>query len=308
MKVGIIGGTGFVGGYLVDALLAARHPVFALVRSGSEAKLRAPGLCRVTHGDLADQGAIAAMLERCEAVIYNVGLLREYPAQGITFEEAHYEGVSRVIEAARNAGVRRFLLMSANGVESTSTPYQKTKYRAEGLVEASGLDITIFRPSVIFGDPRGAMEIATQLYEDLVRPPVPAPGFHTGFSASSGPVLMSPVHVEDVAAAFVSALEDPDTYGRTIRLGGPAPLSWTEMVKRVAAAAGKEKMVLPMPIGLMKFGARLLDWLPSFPVTRDQLTMLAEGNVAPPDELRKLLGAAPRAFTVENLGYLKRSS
>ena len=307
MNVGIFGGTGFVGGYLVDALMAAGHAVFALVRSGSEAKLRAPGLCRVTEGDLSDEEAIDATLGHCHAVIYNVGLLREYPAQGITFEEAHYEGVRRVIEAARSAGIKRFILMSANGVESASTPYQDTKFRAERLLEASGLDTTIFRPSVIFGDPRGTMEIATQLYEDLVRPPVPAPGFHTGLSPTSGAVLMSPVHVEDVAAAFVSALEDPATYGKTITLGGPEQLSWTEMVKRVAAASGKNKTVLPVPIGLMKLGARLLDWVPAFPVTRDQLTMLAQGNTAPPGELQTLLGKTPRAFNAENLDYLKQA-
>ena len=305
MNVGILGGTGFVGGYLVDALLAARHPVYALVRSGSAAKLRASGLCRAIEGDIADDDAINTLASRCEALIYNVGLLREYPSQGITFEEAHVSGVRRALAAAKKAGIRRFLLMSANGVESASTPYQQTKSRAEQLVEASGLDITIFRPSVIFGDPRGTMEIATQLYQDLVKPPVPAPGFHTGRSAASGPVLMTPVHVEDVAAGFVSALENPATFGKTIRFGGPETLSWSEMIERVAAAAGKKKTILPVPIGLMKVSATLLDWLPAFPVTRDQLTMLAEGNTAPSDDLRDLIGQMPRAFTGENLGYLR---
>ena len=307
MKVGIFGGTGFVGGYLVDALLAAGHPVHALVRRGSEDKLQASGLCRVTEGDLADEAAIKAVVSRCDAVIYNVGLLREYPSQGITFEEAHYEGVRRVVEAAKEAGVRRFLLMSANGVEAASTPYQETKLRAERLVEASGLDATIFQPSVIFGDPRGTMEIATQLYQDLVRPPVPAPGFHTGRSAASGPVLMSPVHVEDVAAAFVSALENPATFGKTFRLGGPEELSWIEMIERVAAAVGKKKTVLPVPIGFMRLGATMLDWLPAFPVTRDQLTMLAQGNTAPTEALQELVGNTPRTFDAENLAYLRRA-
>ena len=252
--------------------------------------------------------ALRQTLEGADAVIYNVGLLREYPSQGITFEEAHYEGVRRVVDAAKEAGVRRFLLMSANGVESASTPYQETKLRAEQLVKASGLDATIFQPSVIFGDPQGKMEIATQLYEDLVRPPVPAPGFHTGLSAASGPVLMSPVHVEDVAAAFVSALEDPATIGKTFRLGGPDELSWSQMVQRVAAAVGKKKTVLPVPIGLMKLGATMLDWLPAFPVTRDQLVMLAQGNTAPTEALKKLIGNTPRAFDSENLAYLRRAA
>lgn len=307
MNVAIFGGTGFVGGYLVDALLERGHTVSALVRPGSEAKLRQAGRCRVTPGDLADQGAVRATVQACDAVIYNVGLLREFPSRGITFEDAHVGGVRRVIEAARDAGVRRFILMSANGVKAGGTPYQDTKFRAERLVEAGGFEATIFRPSVIFGDPRGTMEIATQLYGDLVRPPVPAPGFHSGWSPARGALMMSPVHIADVADAFVAALDEPATHGRTIVLGGPEDLSWTEMVGRVAAAAGRRKAILPVPIGIMKLGAAVLDWLPFFPVTRDQLTMLEEGNTAPPAELEQLIARPARAFSDENLEYLKRA-
>ena len=304
MKVAIFGGTGFVGGYLVEALLEAGHTVCALVRPGSESKLRQAARCRVTEGDLADKGAIQATVEDCDAVIYNVGLLREFPSRGITFEEAHFDGVSRVVEAARDAGVRRFILMSANGVKAGGTPYQDTKFRAERLVEESGLDATIFRPSVIFGDPRGTMEIATQLYADLVKPPVPAPGFHRGWSPSRGALLMSPVHIEDVADAFVAALDDPETHGKTIVLGGPEALSWTDMLGRVAAAVGRRKAILPVPIGLMRLGAAALDWLPFFPVTRDQLTMLEEGNTAPREDLESLISRPARTFSAENLDYL----
>lgn len=306
MNVAIFGGTGFVGGYLVDALLRAGHDVSVLVRQGSEEKLHAARQCRLTAGDLADKGAIRATLDGCAAVIYNVGLLREFPSQGITFEEAHVAGVRRVAEVAQQVGVRRFLLMSANGVRPGGTPYQDTKYRAERLIEEGGFDFTIFRPSVIFGDPRGTMEIATQLYADLVKPPIPAAGFHTGWSPAKGPVLMSPVHVEDVADAFVSALDDTATHGKTIVLGGPDELSWTDMLQRVAAAAGRRKTILPVPIRFMKLGAAALDWLPFFPVTRDQLSMLEEGNTAPPDDLERLIGRPARAFSTDSLGYLER--
>ena len=306
MNVALFGGTGFVGGYLVDALLEGGHSVSALVRPGSETKLRHAERCRVTSGDLADKDAVRATLQACDAVIYNVGLLREFPSRGITFEDAHVGGVKTVVEAARDTGARRFILMSANGVKAGGTPYQDTKFRAERLVEQGGFEATIFRPSVIFGDPRGTMEIATQLYADLVRPPVPAPGFHSGWSPSRGALLMSPVHIEDVADAFVAALDNPATHGRTLVLGGPEELSWTDMLGRVAAAVGRRKAILPMPIGIMRLGAAALDWLPFFPVTRDQLTMLEEGNTAPAEELERIIERAPRAFTAENLGYLKR--
>jgi uncharacterized protein YbjT (DUF2867 family) len=304
MDVALFGATGFVGGYLVDALLDAGHRPSVLLRPGSAAKLRRAGQCRVTGGDLDTAPALRDTLTGCAAVIYNVGLLREFPRHGISFEKAHYQGVVDVAAAAQAAGVSRFLLMSANGVKQPGTPYQETKRRAELFIASRAFEYTVFRPSVIFGDPRGTMEIATQLYRDLVRPPLPAPGFHTGLIPAAGRVLMSPVYAGDVAAAFVAALDEPRTIGRSIEIGGPETLSWTDMLRRVATATGRRKLILPMPLGVMKLAAALFDWLPFFPVTGGQLTMLAEGNVAGPDELRALIGREPRPFNVENLAYL----
>jgi uncharacterized protein YbjT (DUF2867 family) len=306
VKVAVIGGTGFVGSYLVDALLDAGHEPHVLVRPGSEDKLHRADKCVVTQGDLGSAAAIDAVVTGCDAVIYNVGILREFPRQGITFDALQYRGAEAVVAAAKRAGVRRFLLMSANGIDSAETAYQTTKLRAEGVVRESGLDYTIFRPSVIFGDPRGTMEFATQLYRDMVRMPLPAVGFHTGLNPARGEVLMSPVHVRDVADAFVNALTDDSTIGKRFVLGGPEVVSWTEMLQRIAAAVGKTKLVLPMPIGFMKLGATLFDRLPFFPVTRDQLTMLADGNTAEPDELASLINREPAAFSPENLAYLAR--
>ena len=201
MRVAIFGGTGFVGGYLVDALIASGHEPSVLVRPGSESKVRQAERCRLIAGDVSSKAAIDTILEDCDAAIYSVGILQEFPKQGITFEELQYRGAVRVVEAAKNCGVDRLLLMSANGVKSPGTPYQDTKFRAEEHAKASGLDVTIFRPSVIFGDPRGLMEIGTQLNEQMISPPIPAVGFFTGWHPQKGAVVMSPVHVEDVAQA-----------------------------------------------------------------------------------------------------------
>ena len=115
--------------------------------------------------------------------------------QGVTFEELQYTAVVRVAEAAKSLGVFRFLLMSANGVKVPGTRYQETKYRAEQHVIEAGFDVTVLRPSVIFGDPKGVLEIATQLHRDMVAQPFPAIGFFTGWRPGRGDVLMSPVHV-----------------------------------------------------------------------------------------------------------------
>ena len=296
MRIAIIGGTGFVGGYLVDALTAADKEVRLLVRPGSESKVRSAA--ETIAGNLSSPGALHAVMDGCDAAIYCVGLLREFPRRGISFEKAQYQGVVDTVAAAKKAGTKRLLLMSAIGVRDPGTKYQSTKRRAEVHALGSGLDVTVLRPSVIFGDPRGTMEFATQLYRDMVRPPVPAVEFPG--------VEMSPVHVEDVAAAFAAALEDDRTTGQTIELAGPEVLIWGEMLRRVAAASGKSKLMLPMPLWIMKIGATLFDWLPFYPVTRDQLTMLEEGNTGSSDELEKLIGKGARAFSVTELHYLAR--
>ena len=300
MRVAIFGATGFVGNYLVRALLAAGHEPSVLVRPGSERKLAQADRCRVTSGDIGSVDAIRETLSGCDAAIYNIGLLKEWPRRGITFEEAHFTGVQRVVEAAQAAGVQRLILMSANGVRQPGTPYQETKFRAEELLRATDLDWTIFQPSVIFGDSGGTQEFSHQLYTELVKPPVPAVAFPG--------VEMSPVFIDDVVDAFVNALADPSTVGKTYALGGPEVLSWKQMVERVAAAVGRDKWFVTMPLGLMKIGATFFDWLPFFPATRDQLTMLEEGNTADSSIVESLTGRPAAAFDPENLAYLKALS
>lgn len=304
IRIAIFGGSGFVGGYLIEQLLEAGHEPSLLVRPGSEEKIPQADRCRLVAGELSSRTAIDETIAGCEAVIYCVGILREFPRRGITFEALQYRAVVRVIESAKSQGVSRFLLMSANGVKPQGTSYQQTKYRAEEYLKESGMDFTIFRPSVIFGDPRGKMEIATQLYRDMIATPIPAVGFFSGLNPRKGQVLMSPVHVEAVARAFSTAVEDPATIGRTYIVGGPETLSWSEMLRRIARATGRKKWILPMPIAIMKLAATLLDWIPQFPVTREQLTMLAEGNDASPADLETLLGSAGEAFVPQNLVYL----
>jgi len=304
MKIAVIGATGFVGSHVVNELMSAGHDVSVLVRPGSEAKLPRTDIWRTTPGDLADQSALAKTLEDCDGVVYSVGLLREFPRKGITFENAQYEGVVNTVAAAKQCGTRRFVLISANGVRIPGTRYQETKLRAEQHLMASGLQATVLRPSIIFGDPQGRMEFATQLYRDMVAPPIPAVGFFKGLSPARGQVLMSPAWIGDVAAAVREAFNQETTVGKTYALGGPEVLSWTEMIRRIAAVAGKKKIILPMPIGAMKLAATLFDWLPFFPVTRDQLTMLAEDNTADPAELELLAGRSPAAFDASKLAYL----
>lgn len=305
MNVALFGGTGFVGGYIVDALISAGHTPAVMVRKGSEHKLRQANKCAITVGSIASTDAIEATMAGCDAAIFNIGILRENPSEGITFVSLQYDALVKVLAAAKKVGVQRLLLMSANGVEARSTAYQDSKWRAEEAALNSDLDVTVFAPSVIFGHPRGNMEFATQLLRDMVRPPLPAVGFYTGLVPNSHSLPMSPVHVKDVAAAFCAALDNLQTIGQRYVLAGPDTVSWTQILQTISAAYGRKKWIIPMPVAAMKLVARLLDWVPSFPVTHAQLTMLEQGNTGTVDEIEELIERPARNFNVKNLEYLR---
>jgi nucleoside-diphosphate-sugar epimerase len=306
MKVAIFGGTGFVGSYLVDALLDAGHTPRLLVRAGSEDKVQQAAHVETVAGEVGDAAAVAECLAGSDAAIYNIGLLREFPARGITWEGMHYAGARRAIDAAAEGGVRRFLMMSANGVKPDGTGYQATKYRAEQYLASSGLDWTVFRPSVVFGDPRGRMEFCTQLRDEMIARPIPAPLFHEGlWPSGAGRFQMSPVAIEDVAQAFARALETPASHGRIFPLGGPDTLEWGEILRTIAAATGSRKLMVPAPVGAVRAVAALFDRYEWFPVTRSQLQMLLEGNVCDGREAWQLFGIQPKRFTPETLAYLR---
>ena len=306
MRVAIVGGTGFLGGYIVEALLDHNHRPAVLVRPGSEQKLRAADRCDIHSGTVDSLPDLIAVLKACDAAVYNIGILRERRSRGITFEALQFEGVQRFLRAAETCGVRRLLLMSANGVKEAGTDYQSTKLRAENAAFASGMDVTVFRPSVVFGDPRGLVEFATRLHREMIVPPLPAAGFYVTKGSNKGDVMMSPLHVRDVADAVVETLERQATIGRTYTLAGPERLTFSEILRRIAAAVDRRKWIVPVPLGLMRASATLFDWIPFFPVTRDQITMLEEGNVGDANDLAALIGREPRRFEVSNLDYLKQ--
>jgi NADH dehydrogenase len=308
MKIGIIGGTGFVGSYIIDALLQAGHQLRVLTRPGSEHKLKTDPNCVAVAGDVANEADIRDCLSGTDAAIYLIGILRELPQQGITFDAMQRRGAERSIGIAEELGVKRFLLMSANGIDATlpdqRTPYQTSKLAAEERLKQSSLDWTIFRPSVIFGPPRGRMEFCTQLKAELIDSPVPAPLFFAGLSLlDAGGFRLAPVHIEDVAAAVATALTRADSIGQTYELCGPNSPSWKEILQALATASGKSKLMLPAPAMVLEPVAALLGRFSWFPVTRDQLRMLLAGNTCGDDGLARL-GIKAQPFDQAHLSYL----
>lgn len=274
MKVFVTGGTGFVGTELVRQLTGAGHVARLLIRPGSEGRLAEREGVEIHLGDATDPSSLSRALAGCHAVIHLVGIIREFPSRGITFEKLHTQATRNLVAAAQQQGVGRFVHMSANGTRAgAACPYHQTKWEAEQAVRGSTLEWTIFRPSLIFG-PGDAF---VNMLADLIRrlPLVPVIG--------DGRYRMSPVSVADVAAGFVRALGKPESIGQTYACGGPGAYSYDEILDLVGAALGKEKVFkLHHPLALMKPVVSLLENFPLFPLTRSQMSMLLEGNTCDP--------------------------
>lgn len=288
MKVFVTGGTGFVGNEVLRQLVAAGHHVRALVREGSEDKLAVLEKVEVHSGDVTAADSLKGAMAGCDAVIHLVGIIREFPGRGITFEKLHVEATANVLQAAAAQGVQRYLHMSANGAQAQgTTDYHRTKWQAEELVRNSALDWTILRPSLIFG--KGS-EFVIMLAELIRRLPV-VPVF------GDGQYRMQPVTVEQVAATFVRALAMPETVGATYLLGGGESYSYNEILDLTGRALGKAEVCkVRQPLFMIRPMVKMLQGFEKFPITGDQLTMLIEGNVCDPEAWAKTFGLQPLSY------------
>jgi len=274
LRVFVTGGTGFVGKAVIRALQAHGILVRCLVRAGSESHLRGFEAIERAPGDVLTPKGIAESMQGCGAVIHLVGIIREHRASGVVFEQLHARATTHIVDAARTAEVPRYLQMSALGVRRDApSRYHRTKWEAEESVRSSGLDWTIFRPSVIYGPGDGSVSVLARLVRRL--PVVPVIG--------DGRYRLQPVAVEHVAEGFARALEQPATVGQTYEVGGPQSYAFTEILDQIGQALGKTRVrKLHHPLALMRPLVRLLELLPFFPLTSDQLIMLEENNVCDP--------------------------
>ena len=306
MKVALFGGTGFVGNYIINELIDSGFSTKVLVRKGSESKVVAD--CEIVYGDIGDKKSIKETIKDTEAIIYNIGIIREFPSKGITYTGLHYEGVRLCIQMAEEMNVKRFILMSANGVKLNGTGYQNSKFQAEQEVQNSNLQWTIFRPSLIFGRPHNPVhqEFCSQLRDEMLSLPFPAPLFYEGIlPVNAGSFSMSPIHAKNVSEFFVKSLNMKSTVRKIYNIGGLEDLTWKEIIHRISRASNKLPWKVPVPAILIKFVARIFDRFEWFPVTNDQLTMLMEGNIV--NELYfSNFDIEPIEFSAKNLDYLMK--
>lgn len=295
----VTGASGYVGSHITRILVESGWPVRALVHNSqrvqSEGRLKGLDL-ELIEGDVTRPETLAKAMQGASAVIHTVAIAIEKGDR--RYESINYQGTVNTVEAAKTAGVRRFLNMSQLGA-SSRLPYRflASKGKAQEYVAASGLDWTAFRPSVIWGPED---EFANTFARLIPLTPLIFP------IIGDENTRFQPVWVEDVAACFAKALDDPSTVEKECELGGPEVLTLEEIERRTLQAVNSKRLMIRFPMPLLRMVVTLMEiLLPSPPVTRSLLELLAVSNVTTQNDITQFV-PAPRPFTTENISPYMR--
>ena len=298
-KVLILGGTGFVGRALCQQLVQA-HPGDRLVvptrRLQHGGALRVLPTLELLQADVHDNSTLQRLVAGCSAVVNLIAILH---GDAAAFDRAHVALPRRLAAACSSAGVQRLVHVSALGIppagQAAPSDYLRSKAAGEQVLAQAGLDLTLLRPSVIFG----AEDRFTNLFARLQRlaPVIPLAGSSARFQ---------PVWVDDVAAAIVRCLQDPATIGKTFECTGPDEMTLSQIVRLAGRWAGCERPQIALPMWAGTLQATVMEWLPGGPLmSRDNVRSMQVPNVAS-GTLPGLqaLGIEPAALAAVAPGYL----
>jgi uncharacterized protein YbjT (DUF2867 family) len=269
----ILGGTGFIGRSICEKLVERSGGADGRLRIATRRFPRARHLqllptVEIACGDMHDEAVLARMLRDTDAVINLTGILHGSEAE---FERVHVRLPARLGAACKAAGVRRIVHISALGAAAdAASRYQRSKARGEEALKAAGLDLTILRPSVIFGERDRFLNLFATLQS--IFPVMPL--------ASAG-ARFQPVWVDDVASAVVRSLDDPTTIGTTIECCGPRVYSLEELVRAAGEWSGSRRPVLALPAAIGRLQALFMELLPGKPLmSRDNIDSMRVANIA----------------------------
>lgn len=292
----VFGGTGFVGRALVLALTAAGHEVTVPSRFAFRHRdlNLTPNVRLVEFDPDTTDEELIALMQGHQVLVNLVGILNEPRHNGQTFRRVHVKWSRRLIRAAERAGIHRYLHMSAlNADPDGPSYYLRSKGEAEDWVHEfgaeHGIDVTSFRPSVIFGFGDSFLNRFAGLARWM-------PGV---FPLACANARFSPVFVGDVVARFVAAMNDPQTFGRRIDLCGPRNYSLRELVTYAARTSGHPRWVIGLPDWLARLQAFVLEFAPGKPFTRDNYASLQLDSVCTDEASRQ-----PTALEQIAPGYL----
>ena len=268
-KILILGGTGFVGRHVCEKLAAGGYRVTVLTRRRSNAKhLQMLPMLDVAEGSAYDAAALEPLVAEQDAVINLVAILHGTEA---AFDKAHVQLPLALVKACDAAGQRRIVHVSSLGADvNAPSMYQRSKARGEAVLSSSGLDISVLRPSVIFGAEDKFLNTFASLQK--VFPFIPLAGSTARFQ---------PVWVEDVASAIVECVEDRSTIGQTYEACGPEIFTLKQLVQLAGQYSGNDKPVIGLPDALARIQARLMELAPGEPImSRDNLDAMKTDNIS----------------------------
>jgi uncharacterized protein YbjT (DUF2867 family) len=277
MRLLVLGGSGFLGGYVLREAARRGHEAVALARSPHAARTVQGHGAQAIDGNLDDAGRLdeALAAARCEALVCLASLGR-----------GHGPGI---VAAAEDAGIPRAVFVSTTAVTTSLDPPTKhVRLDAEQQIRACGLDWTILRPTMIYGAP-GDRNLSRLLRLLSHAPVLPVPG--------NGQCLHQPVHVEDVASAVLAALQRPAAIGALYNVAGPEPLPFAELLSTCVRSVGSRTRLVPIPLAPLTWLARGYELVSRHPRIRsEQLRRLGEDKVFAIDDAIRDLGYAPRPF------------
>jgi uncharacterized protein YbjT (DUF2867 family) len=299
-RITVFGGPGFIGRYVIKRLAERGSVILAASRHADDAlflnTMGDVGQIALLNADFADEGGLKSALEGADSVVVSVGILFERGKQ--RFDLVHHRGPALVARLAREARAKHLVFVSAIGADPASpSAYARSKAAGETAVSAAFPGATILRPSLVFGPEDDLFNRFAAIAR--LSPMLPLIG--------GGKTRFQPVYVGDVADAIVSAIDRPDAQGRIFELGGPRTYTFRELMELMLAEIGRNRLLVNLPASLLAGPAALMEWLPTPPLTRDQIRLLLRDNVVAPDRLGLLqLGITPTALELVLPTYLDR--
>ncbi|MGC2203213.1 MAG: complex I NDUFA9 subunit family protein [Stellaceae bacterium] len=299
-RTAVLGGSGFIGRYVVKRLAARGDVVPVGCRNAAEAKFLKPmgavGQIEPLNVAIDDESVLPAFVAGSGALVNCVGILSETRSQ--TFEGVHHVGPALVARIARDSGVERFVHLSAIGADPRSaSAYARTKAAGEAAVRDAFPTVTILRPSVVFGPEDQFFNRFAGMA--MMMPVLPLIG--------GGETRFQPVYVGDVADAVIRCLDDAATAGRTYELGGPKIYTMRELFELLLREIRRKRWFLDLPFPIAELQAKLMSILPSPPLTPDQVELLKRDNVVSPGALTLAsLGLSPAPVEAILPTYLDR--
>ena len=297
-KICLVGGSGFLGTELASQLISKGKSVRVLSRDLRKTKsLRVVPSIDVKQVDPYDTASLTKAIEGYDVVVNLVGILNTSVGRGGTFEDAHVNLASNLVDACDAAGVTRVIQISSLKADTENGPseYLRSKGRAVDILNNSKLDLTVFCPSVIFGNGDGLFTRFANLLHAMPFMPL-----------ACADAKFAPVYVGDVAGSVVNAIDNPETVGQSYNLCGPDIMSLQEIVEYTAEVLEVKRTIISLPDGIARLQAFMMELVPGKPFSRDNYQSLQIDSVC--ESCDSLMPTSVKKIVPTYLGKMNRQS